>query len=288
VKYCTGFSAGGSTKLNSLFNWLSFKFDDRPMANSVYESHVHWIKFFHDYYFRVEHFGFLNESLDTARREHCIVISNHALTFEAVLINYLLLIHRAGHVGTLVYPEAFKLPFIREFLRSCQCAPISVAKGVKTLKRRHILLFPEGMDFVKGLLDPDRTADFHTGFLRMAKEYMDESGRSSVNILPVAHNGIEQSFKFWLIRNEKFLNWLVRPWARYPFWVIPKLPLILPSKVIFNWGTPMRVTKKDVSSDKKIQGLAKDFRREILDLRKEAKEYRGKTGLKLHFSMGRP
>lgn len=251
------------------------------MPNPVYEFHARWIKLFHNYYFRVEHFGFLDEALETARREHSILISNHALTFEAALINYLLLIHKAGHVGTLVYPEAFKLPIIREFLRSCQCVPISIDRGARTLKKRHILLFPEGMDFFRGLSDPDNTPPFHTGFLRMAMRHLEESGRRSICVVPVAHHGIENSFKFWLIKNEKILELFIRPLARYPFWVIPKLPLILPSKVIFNWGAPVRLTRKDLSSDRKIDRLAEEFREEILSLRKESRDLKKKSGLKL-------
>ncbi|HWN83112.1 MAG TPA: 1-acyl-sn-glycerol-3-phosphate acyltransferase, partial [Candidatus Udaeobacter sp.] len=109
------------------------------MPDRVYEGHVRWIRFLNDYYHRVEHRGYVDEAVEIARKEHVIFISNHAIMLEAAIINCFLLQHGAGKVTTLVFREAFKLPLIREFFRSCQCAPISVENGANALKKRHIL-----------------------------------------------------------------------------------------------------------------------------------------------------
>lgn len=256
--------------IKSLKSIFSFRYDDRPMTDLVYEAHRSWIKYFHDYFFRCEHHGSVKKSLDSARREHVVFISNHALTFEAVLMNYYLHLQRAGIVNTLVYPEAFKLPLIREFFRSTQCIPISVEKGAQALHRHHVLLFPEGMDFLRGLADPDRAPRFHTGFLRIAKSFLQSNGRKTLRVVPVAHAGVESSFKFWTVKNKTFLDLFIRPWANYPFWVIPKLPFLIPSKVIFNWGEPIRINRSDLRGTKQLEGLAERFRLIIHDLRKEA------------------
>lgn len=263
--------------LEAIREVLSFHYNDRPMDDQVYESHGRWIKWLHNYYLRVDHLGALEECIDVAREEKVILVSNHSLTIEATIINYILHIEGAGHVGTLVFPEAFKLPLVREFFRSCQCIPISVDAGAKTLREKHILVFPEGMDFLSGLSAPEHMPEFHTGFLRMAHQYMKESGRKSVTIVPVAHAGIEKMLKFWVIKNEKILDRLIRPIAKYPFWVVPKLPFFLPSKVVVNWGKPMRVTRAQLSNIGKIHQQARKFRDTVLELRKEANREREKA-----------
>lgn len=256
---------------------LSFRYNDRPMDDSVYEFHSRWIKWLHDYYLRVEHLGFLEEGVKIARRENVVMVSNHSLTIEATLINYIMHIEGAGHVGTLVFPEAFKLPLVREFFRSCQCIPISVDAGAKALRDKHILLFPEGMDFIKGLSDPEHMPEFHTGFLRMAHQYMLDTGRKSITVLPIAHAGIEKMLKFWVIKNETLLNALIRPVAKYPFWVVPKIPFFLPSKVIVNWGKPIKVKREQIDTSAKIHRQAKKFRETILELRKQAQQERDRS-----------
>jgi len=259
------------TPLKELF---SFRYDDRPMSEFVYGLHTYWIKLFHDYYFRVEHMGHVQEGLKVAKKERVILISNHAITIEAVFINYFLYIHRAGRVGTLVFPEAFKLPFIREFFRSTQCVPISVDHGTETLKNRHILLFPEGMDFINGMVNPHRVPRFHKGFLRIAKKYMEESHRKSVMIIPVGHVGIENALKFWVLRNRTFLELFVKPFASYPFMVVPKTPFLFPSKVVMNWGTPVKLTLQDLKNERKMTFWANHFRSELLSLRRTSHKVR--------------
>src|SRR5262245_16628506 len=238
--------------METLKNLFSWNYDDRPMDDSVYELHRLWLKWLHDYYFRVEHAGHAKESIEAARREHVVFVSNHAVTVEAALIAYFLHIKDAGKVGTLVYKEAFKLPLIRELFRSCQCVPISVDSGVKTLRHRHILIFPEGMDFIDGYVNPDRVPRFHKGFLRIAKKYMEITRKKSIRVVPVAHAGTEETLKFWVIRNKSFLDTFIRPFATYPFFLIPKVPFLLPSKVVMNWGMPTTLTLEDLKNERKI------------------------------------
>lgn len=240
------------------------------MSDFVYFMHALYAKFFHDYFFRCEHIGEYQKCIKTAEHEHVIFISNHALTFEAVLLNYFLLMHQAGIVNTLVYSEAFKVPLVREFFRSCQCRPVSVGTGAECLKKHHILLFPEGMDFIRGLGDPDSAPRFHTGFLHMARQFLSSNGRKTVKIVPIAHAGVERALKFWVIKNQFFLEKIIKPMANYPFWVIPKLPFLIPTKVVFNWGEPVRLKLDDIKSDKKIHQWSERFRGVVQDLRKSA------------------
>lgn len=257
---------------------FSFRYDDSPMPDVVYELHAKWIKWLHDYYLRVEHIGHIEEVLHVARQEHVILISNHSIALEALLMAYYFLERGAGKIGTLVYPEAFKLPLVRELFRSGQCVPISVESGVKTLKDRHILLFPEGMDFISGVVNPNRVPKFHKGFLRIAKQYLKESKKKSVILIPIGHAGIEHTLQLWVLKNETILESVVRPFAKYPFLVFPKLPFLMPSKVIINWGMPMKVTLSDLRTERKISQKANAFRATMLSLRARAQKVREMHG----------
>jgi len=258
-------------KLKSIF---SFHYDDRPMPDRAYEAHSKWARFMMDFYHRVEHHGFVDEAIDIARKEHVLFICNHAITLEAVLLNYFLLIKGAGKVATMVYREAFRIPLVREFFRSCQCVPISVDNGAQWLKKRHVLLFPEGMDFINGYINPDRVPAFHKGFLRMAKQYLKESGKKSLMIVPIAHVGLEQALKLWVIKNKFVMDTLIRPFIDYPYFVLPKLPFLWPSKVIFYWGLPARITLRDLSTEKKISKKMNDFRSALLHQKMRARQER--------------
>lgn len=256
----------------------SFRYDDAPMPDVVYELHAKWIKWLHDYYLRVEHVGHIEEALHAARNEHVILISNHSIALEALLIGYYFLERGAGKIGSLVYPEAFKLPIVREFFRSGQCVPISIDAGVETLKKRHVLLFPEGMDFINGMINPNRIPKFHKGFLRIAKQYLQETKKKSVTIIPIGHAGVEHTLKLWILKNEAIIDRVVKPFAKYPFLVFPKLPFLMPSKVIVNWGMPLKITLKDLKTDGNIAQKANAYRATMLSLRARAQKVREMRG----------
>ena len=96
----------------------------------------------------------------------------------------------------------------------------------------------------------------------------------SVRIIPIAHTGIENTLKFWVIRNEKFLDALIRPFASYPFFLLPKLPVLFPSKVVMNWGLPVQLTLEDLKTDRKISQKANYFRSSLLALKSRAQKLR--------------
>lgn len=256
----------------------SFKYDDSPMSDAVYELHGFWVKWLHDFYLRVEHVGHIEEVLQLAQKEHIILISNHSIALEALLIGYYFLKKQAGKIGALVYPEAFKLPLVRELFRSGQCVPISVQGGVQTLKKRHVLIFPEGMDFISGIINPHRVPKFHKGFLRIAKQYLKESKKKSVTIVPIGHAGVENTLKLWVMKNEAIIENFVKPFAKYPFVVFPKLPFLMPSKVVINWGQPVRLTMADLRTERKISQKANYCRAQMQSLRARAKKVREMNG----------
>ncbi len=70
----------------------------------------------------------------------------------------------------------------------------------------------------------------------------------------------------------------MKPFAKYPFLVFPKLPFLMPSKVILNWGMPVKVTLADLRTERKISQKANAFRATMLGLRARAQKVREMRG----------
>ncbi len=253
---------------------LSFKYDDRPMDDKVYWYHAYWVKLLHDYYFKVDHIGHFDEVQEIAGQEKAILISNHANTLEAPLICYKFHIHKLGVVHPMVFKEAFRLPVIREFFRSGKSIPISVNAGKEALKKNHIMVFPEGMDFIKHYIKKDFVVKFHKGFLHMAREYLAETKRDHIHVIPVGHEGIDYTIKFWVLNNPLLVEKIIKPLLHYPFFVLPKAPFLFPTHAVFNWGRPRKVTAQELKSEKALARLADEFRNEIVRLRGRARTVR--------------
>lgn len=253
---------------------LSFEYDSKPIDEKYYFMHRHWLKLLHDYYFKVEHVGHFDEVQKVARNEKVILISNHANTLEGGVIGYYFHQHDLGIVNFMVFKEAFRLPLIRELFKTAQCIPISVESGKEALKKNHVMLFPEGMDFIKHYMQQDYIVKFHKGFLRIAKEFLHETEQEAVHIVPVGHDGIDHTIKFWIINNEFLVKKFIKPYLRYPYFVLPKAPVVFPTNAVFNWGRPCRVTLKDLKDEKSMGRLAHDFRHDILRLKARARKIR--------------
>lgn len=254
-------------KLKKIF---SLEYNDKPLSDKIYDFHRHWLKLLNDFYFRVENLGHPDYARKLAKKENIMVISHHGNTLEAALIGYYFMIHKMGKLRTLVYKEAFRLPLVREFFRSGQCIPISVESGAKALSDGHIMLFPEGMDFIKRYAQKDFVPKFHKGFLNIAKKYMQDNGLEKMHIVPVGHDGIENTVKFWIINNPTLVEKFIKPVFRYPYFVFPKSPIVMPQKTILKWGKPKLVTLAALEDEKELQALVSDFRHEVLDLKRGA------------------
>jgi len=135
-------------------------------------------------------------------------------------------------------------------------------------------LFPEGMDFIKHYEKKDYIVKFHKGFLRIAREYLYETGEEAVHILPVGHDGIDYTLKFWVINHPFLVKHFIQPYLRYPYFVLPKAPVLFPTHAVFNWGRPRRITLKDLADEKSLSQLSMAFRHDILRLRHRAKTIR--------------
>lgn len=264
---------------------LSFEYNDRPTDPKYYSWHSKWLKLLHDYYFKVQHTGAVEKVAKVAKQEKVILISNHANTLEAILLCYYFYRENYGMVRSLVYKEVFRLPMFRELFRSGQCLPVSVEAGKNALKKDHILLFPEGMDFIKHYMQKDYVVKFHKGFLRIAREHLYESGDEHVTLLPVGHDGIAHTIKFWILKHPFLVKHFIEPYLKYPFFIMPKAPVIFPTNAVFAWGEPRRIRLSDLKTEKALSQLSHQFRQNILRLKHRARkirEYNQITRLNTH------
>jgi len=257
-----------------LKNLLDPHGEDPSENDNLYYMLKTWVRLLNDYYFKVEHIGQLPMVKKVAKKEKVILISNHANTLEGALICYYFLNQDLGRVHPLVFKEAFRLPVLRKVFQSGHCVPIGVDSGTEALKKAHILLFPEGMDFIKHYLKKDYVVKYHKGFLRIAREYLKETGKSHVHVQPVGHDGIDYTLKFWVVNNPTLVKYFIQPYLRYPYFVIPKMPLLFPTTAILNWGRPWKLSLDDLEDDKKLGKLSDEFRHEIVRLRGRARKVR--------------
>jgi len=95
-----------------------------------------------------------------------------------------------------------------------------------------------------------------------------------LTIVPIAHAGVEKTAKFWIIKNNFLMDLLVRPFANFPFFAVPKLPFLLPYKVVMTWGKPVTLTLADIKTDRRIDEQAERFRLKIHELRTQARDLR--------------
>ncbi len=262
---------------------LSFDYDDKPLEEKLYRWSIPWTRLLHDFYFKTEHVGHTKEVIQVAKKEPVIFISNHANTLEVVLIHYFFHLHQLGILRTLVYKEAFRLPLIREIFRMGQCLPVSVEAGKEALKKNHVLIFPEGMEFIKRYLKQDYVVKFHKGFLHIAREFLQETGAKRIHVVPVGHDGVDYTVKFWVVNQPWLVEKFIKPYLHYPFFILPKVPLIFPSKVVMNWGVPRSLTFNELKDDKSISKLTQEFRGTMVRLRHRARQLR-KMDLRGNFS----
>ena len=254
-----------------LRDFFSFRYNDEPYNRKVYYANAFWFKWLYEYYFKIQHRGATRALKQITHKEKVIVISNHANTLEALSIYYYFYLEKMDMIRAMVFKEAFRLPFFRELFRSGRAVPISIDAGAKALKKDHLLIFPEGLDFVRRYLDPKANFRFHSGFLRIAENFLTETKKDHVTIVPVAHEGFDEALKFWVIQNP-LVKMILKPTLGYPYAVWPKLPVLMPARIVYVWGKPIRLKRSQLNSEAKILRWKKHFETHIANLQQQAKQ----------------
>ena len=216
-------------------------------------------------YFQVEVNGLDNVPLFP---QNSMLVMNHTAFFalEVYLIAAQILNRDPEQrLNTLVW-EGFTDGPMGPYFKSFGCKAAKISTGAELLKdNKTILIMPEGV----GATDvTNRFNTFHTGFLRMVKEH-------PVPIIPIGFYGCDQSIP-WLVSHNKFLiDTFMKPIdPDFDFFILPKIPIFRPTKIVFNVGKPINLTKKDLSSEARIQAQTQAVQAKIERLVDSAQNYR--------------
>ena len=109
---------------------------------------------------------------------------------------------------------------------------------------------------------------FHTGFMRMIKGH-------PVPIIPIGFYGVDESIPWFVSHNKFLVEKFMKPVdPTFDFFLLPKLPIIRPTKIVFKVGTPIMLDPKDLSTEEKIQSKTKEVQSIIEGLVHDAESLR--------------
>ena len=216
-------------------------------------------------YFQVEINGLDNVPLFP---ENSMLIMNHTAFFalEVHLIAAQILNRDPEQqLNTMVW-EGFTDGPMGPYFKSFGCKAAKISTGVELLKdNKTVLIMPEGVGAGDVM---NRFNTFHSGFLRMVKEH-------PVPIVPIGFYGCDQSMP-WFVSHNKFLveKFMEPVEPNFDGIFLPKIPIFRPTKIVFNVGKPIHLTKNDLSSETKIQAQSLAVQTKIEQLVDNAQNYR--------------
>lgn len=154
------------------------------------------------------------------------------------------------------------------WFRTLGAETASIAKGSELLKNgTSVMIMPEGVDATDVR---NKFNVFHTGFLRILREH-------PVKIIPIGFTGVDESIPWWVTENKFLAEKLmqgVNP--QFDFAMFPKLPVVRPTKVVFNIGDPIEFSAADLESEEQIKGARDHVRDTIVSLVDGAEQHREK------------
>ena len=203
-------------------------------------------------YFRLELVGAV-DAIPRWEREPCIFVMNHTaiLGLEVYLLQAALDRLRPGapRVVTTVWPAFLTMPVSGPFYRAGGCIPMTV-NGVADALRAGIsvLVLPEGPDATDVR---DTVGPFHAGFLRIVRALQPDR---DVPVVPLGWAGVDEAMPWWLTTNPLLVRLLMKRFMpRFDFALIPRPPLLRPSKVVFVAGEPLRFRHEDLADETELQ-----------------------------------
>jgi 1-acyl-sn-glycerol-3-phosphate acyltransferase len=195
-------------------------------------------------YFRLELAG----TLPDWQREPSVFVMNHTaiLGLEVYLLYAALrrVQPDAPRPVTTVWPPFLDMPVLGAFYRASNCIPMSVEGAVRALRGgESVLILPEGPDATDVRA---RVGPFHTGFLRVVRE-------ANVPLIPLGWAGVDEANPWWVTTHPLLVRTLMHPFMpRFDFALIPRPPMLRPSKVVFVAGEPLRFGAHDLESEERL------------------------------------
>jgi hypothetical protein len=225
-------------------------------------------------YFRLELAGEVDELPDLSS-EPCVFVMNHTaiLGLEVYLLAAALDDRNPGAPLPLatVWPRFLEMPGLGAFYRAVGCIPMSVEGAATALRAGNsVLILPEGPDATDVR---DAVGPFHTGFLRVVRTLAEE-GRN-VRVVPLGWAGVDEANPWWVTTNPTLVRILMKPFMpRFDFALIPRLPMLRPSKVVFVAGAPLSLASDELEDQAALVSTAGRIRSRVVELAHEAAEMR--------------
>jgi len=130
-----------------------------------------------------------------------------------------------------------------------------------------VLILPEGPDATDVR---DEIGPFHAGFLRVVKQLLEE-GRE-VPVVPLGWAGVDEANPWWVTTHPWLVRTLMKPaMPRFDFAIVPKPPLLRPSKVVFFAGTAERFSAADLADEPRLRAEVARIRDRVTELVAQAK-----------------
>lgn len=224
-------------------------------------------------YFRLELRGATAQIPDWSRRP-CLFVMNHTaiVGLEVYLLYAALRRLRpdAPHLRTTVWPPFLDVPLLGAWYRAGGCLPMSVPNVAGCLRAgQSVLVLPEGPDATDVR---DEVGPFHAGFLRALREV---AGELEVPVVPLGWAGVDEANPWWVTTHPLLVKLLMKPaMPRFDFALVPRPPLLRPSKVMFVAGEPQSYVRGDLEREEDLRAEVAELREYVIELVGEARELR--------------
>jgi 1-acyl-sn-glycerol-3-phosphate acyltransferase len=224
-------------------------------------------------YFRLELTGAFDELLRW-EDQPCVFVMNHTalLGIEVYLLHAALARVRphAPRIRTTVWPPFLEVPLLGAWYRAGGCLAATVDGAADCLRRgESVLILPEGPDATDVRQE---VAPFHAGFLRVVQKL---AGEMEVPVVPIGWYGVDEANPWFVTTQPALVRLLMKPaMPSFDFAIVPRLPLLRPSKVVMCAGFPLRFAGEDLATEPRLRGQVERVRDRVIDLVGQARALR--------------
>ncbi len=217
-------------------------------------------------YFQVE---FLNEErLPRSENGPVLLVMNHRAFFglEVYLLGSRLYSRDRNFDFRPLVWKGFTEGAAGAWFRSMGCDTVSIERGSALLEKGvNVLILPEGV----GATDVrNRFNAFRTGYLRILKQ-------QPVPIIPIGFSGVDESIPWWISHNRFLAETFMKPVdPSFDFFLMPKLPVPRPTKVVFKVGDPIHVSADELNDEDAIHRHNESIKSTVMNLADEAETHR--------------
>ncbi len=224
-------------------------------------------------FFRVELHGAV-DALPLWPSQPTIFIMNHTalVGLEVYLLHGALARVRPDtpRIRTTVWAQFLKVPILGHWYRSAGCFAMNVDSVAEELRSgKSVLILPEGPDAtdVRHEVGP-----FHAGFLRVVREL---SSEMQVPVVPLGWSGVDEANPWFVTTNQTIVKLLMKPaMPAFDFALLPRFPLLRPSKVVFVAGAPLEFSACELDDESDLRAQVNRVREIVVSLVKQAQTLR--------------